>query len=130
VNLSEAETEALEAAGDRWRMTTDANGWTCILIEGYRLPEGFSAQTVELLLHLNPQFPDAPPDMFYVLPRVTLTSTGRVPVAAEASVELLGRSWQRFSRHLVRGAWHSGDDLRTWLAAIRRLLHADVGLMA
>lgn len=68
--------------------------------------------------------------MFYVFPRVTLVSTGAVPPAAEAEHAALGCTWQRFSRHLVPGAWLPGDDLCTWLAAVRKLLLIDAGQAA
>lgn len=127
---SDADRDALDSAGDRWRLETDLNGWTFIVVEGYRLPYGFSQSTVDLLLHLHPQFPDVPPDMFYVHPRVTLATTGAAPQASGTNLDALGFSWQRFSRHLAQGAWLPGDDLRTWLAAVRSLLRADVGVAA
>jgi hypothetical protein len=126
VILSDAERDALDAAGTSWRVEGDPSGWTHIVIEGYRLPAGFSAATVDLLLYLHPQFPDIPPDMFWLYPRVTLNSTGAGPAATEYDEPKLGRTWQRFSRHLQPGQWRPGDDLRTWLNAIRRLLLADV----
>jgi hypothetical protein len=126
VNLSDGEREALDAAGTSWRVEGAPNGWTYVVIEDYRLPEGFSAATVDLLVQVHPQFPDVPPDMFWVHPRVTLIRTGAGPVATQVDEHLLGRTWQRFSRHLRPGQWRPGDDLRTWLAAIRALLIADV----
>ena len=121
MTLSDAERDALDAAGTSWRVEGDPNGWTNIVITGYRIPEGFSAATVDLLVKLHPQFPDVPPDMFWVHPRVTLTGTGVGPAATQVDEHLLGRTWQRFSRHLGPGQWRPGVDLRTWLAAIRRL---------
>jgi hypothetical protein len=126
VSLSDAERDALDAAGSSWRVEGGPNGWTYVVIAGYRLPEGFSAATVDLLVQLHPQFPDVPPDMFWVHPRVTLTRTGAGPAATQVDEQILGRTWQRFSRHLQGGQWRAGDDLRTWLAAIRALLTADV----
>lgn len=130
MNLTDAERDALDAAGSSWRVEDGPNGWSYIVIEGYGLPEGFSAPNVDLLVQLHPQFPDVPPDMFWVHPRVTLTLTGAGPNATQVDEPILGRTWQRFSRHLQSGQWRPGDDLRTWLAAIRRLLAADVAQAA
>lgn len=126
MSLSDAERDALDAAGSSWRVEKGPNGWAYVVIEGYRLPAGFSTAIVDLLVQLHPQFPDAAPDMFWLHPRVTLTRTGAGPVATQADEQILGRTWQRFSRHLQPGQWRPGDDLRTWLAAIRALLARDV----
>lgn len=130
MNLSEAERDALDAAGSSWRVEGGPNGWWHVIIEGYRLPAGFSAPTVDLLLQLHPQFPDVPPDMFWVHPRVILTATSAGPAATQVDEHLHGRMWQRFSRHLQGGLWRPGDDLRTWLTAIRGLLLTDVRQVA
>jgi len=82
------------------------NGWSFLVISGYKLPEGFKPQAVDLLIKLPPAFPDAQPDMFWVHPAVK-TASGTLPRAT--SIEnLIGKDWQRFSWHLKAGAWQPG----------------------
>lgn len=125
--ISEAEQEALDSAGASWSKHEMPDGWTCIVISGYRLPVGFAPEAVDLMIRLHPQFPDAPPDMFYICPTAVISRTNQRPTATEADEIYLSRTWQRFSRHLAPGAWKAGDDLCTWLTAIRHLLRLDVG---
>lgn len=126
MNVADEDAAVLDQACDSWSVHADSTGWTTIVLAGYRLPDGLAPSTIELLIHLAPQFPDIPPDMFWAIPDVRLASTGAYPPAADQRQSFLGRDWQRFSRHLAPGAWQVGvDDLGTWLAAIRRLLAQD-----
>jgi hypothetical protein len=124
--INEVEQEALDAFGASWSMHEMPDGWTYIVIHDYRLPAGFAPGVTDLMMRLHPQFPDAPPDMFYVSPTIVVARTGQRPQATETDEAHLERTWQRFSRHLGPGAWGLGDDLCTWLAAIRHLLRLDV----
>lgn len=128
--ISEPEREALAAVGASWSTHEMPDGWTCVVINGYRLPAGFSPEVVDLMIRLHPQFPDAQPDMFYLCPTAVIAGTGHRPQATEVDELILERTWQRFSRHLAPGAWRAGDDLCTWLTAIRQLLRSDVGAVA
>jgi hypothetical protein len=81
---------------------------------------------VTLLLRLPAGFPDVHPDMFWLDPPVQ-TVTG-LPIAGTQVHEVhLGRSWQRWSRHVI-GNWRPGiDNLSTYLAYIRRCLDQEQG---
>lgn len=93
----------------------------CVVIHKFELPEGYAPREVDLLLRLPAGYPDAAPDMFWVIPSVTLARTGQVPQAATSMEPYLKRTWQRFSRHLSPGVWQAGrDDLRSYLALITR----------
>jgi hypothetical protein len=94
------------------------DGWTYHIYNGYRLPPEYRPDVIRLLVKLPPTFPDAQPDMFWVSPAVCIAATGAAP--AGASIEtVLGESWQRFSWHLVQGAWRAGaSDLRDYLRCI------------
>ncbi len=95
---------------------------TCVVIEGFVVPEGLTPRATTLLLRLPAGFPDSPPDMFWCDPPLRL-SNGSYPRAAENMEPYLNRIWQRFSRHLASGSWRPGqDNLRTWLAIVRRAL--------
>ena len=93
---------------------------TCVVFPGYHLPEGLDRPNADLLLRLNAGFPDVPPDMWWFDPAVH-QADGRVIPCTEAREVYLGRSWQRWSRHLTAGQWQPGtDSLESFLALIRR----------
>ena len=117
-------TEAGVAEG-RLAVHQQADGWQFLVISGFDLPGSYAPSNVELLVKLPPLFPDAPPDMFWVRPAVTLKS-GQLP-RSTTNENLLGDTWQRFSWHLVDGAWKPGTStLRDFLRCVRgRLLRED-----
>jgi len=63
-----------------------------------------------------------PWDMFWVSPTIRLR-TGTYPPASETFETFLGRTWQRFSRHLP--SWRPGiDSLRSFLPLVLAELKA------
>lgn len=106
----------------------EEGGLICVVIKGWPLPAGYVPTVVDLLLRLPPGFPDAQPDMYWCDPPVRVAATGAYPLAAEQMEQYLGRTWQRFSRHLGPGAWVPGrDDLASYLALITQGLAREVG---
>jgi len=105
-------------------------GMTCVVIPGFPLPGGFTIPSADLLLRLPPGYPDLPPDMWWFCPSVQ-RADGH-PIEATQSLENhLGRTWQRWSRHLNAGQWRPGvDSLESYLALVRRELHAASGSRA
>lgn len=102
-------------------------GMVCLVIKDYSLPVGYSPDTSDLLIRLPPGFPDVPPDMFWFDPPVRLEVTGAFPVAADLMESYLGRTWQRFSRHLQPGVWRSAQDgLESYLSLIRLALRQSI----
>jgi hypothetical protein len=95
---------------------------TCVVFPGYRLPSGYDRPASDLLLRLQPGFPDVPPDMWWFNPAIRLAN-GRVVPATEVIERHLGKDWQRWSRHFTPGQWRSGvDSLESFLALIRKEL--------
>ena len=91
---------------------------TCVVLQGYRLPAGYDREQADLLLRLNPGYPDVQPDMWWFDPGIHLKD-GRVVRATEVTEQHLGRTWQRWSRHFIAGQWQSGiDSLESYLALI------------
>ncbi|WP_341927102.1 E2/UBC family protein [Nocardioides psychrotolerans] len=81
---------------------------------------GLDQAHVDLLLRLPIGFPDATPDMFWVSP--ALTAKGAAIPGTEVIENHVGRTWQRWSRH-IGGQWRPGvDNLETYLAYVRRAL--------
>jgi hypothetical protein len=94
-------------------------GMICITIPAYGLPSGYDRDKSDLLLRLNPGFPDVPPDMWWFAPTVRLANGTYAP-ATEHHEAHLGRQWQRWSRHLTNGQWRPGtDSLETFMALLR-----------
>ena len=119
--LPESDQEYLRQRGWVHEVLTDAN-MTCVLVKGYELPYGYNLPAADLLLRLSPGYPDVAPDMWWFDPAITLAD-GRVIRATEVREIHLGRSWQRWSRHLQSGQWQSGiDGLESFHALIRREL--------
>ena len=116
--LPTADVNYLEGRGLIYTVTTESN-MTCVLIPGFRLPPGYDRDQSDLLLRLNPGYPDVPPDMWWFDPPVRLRD-GRTVPATESMEQYLGRVWQRWSRHLNQGQWRQGVDcLETFLALVR-----------
>lgn len=120
------DAEYLGAKGFRFSVVDEA-GYRCVVIHDYEMPGGYNPSRVDLLVRLPSGYPDTPPDMFWCDPRVVLVRTGGTPQAAEATEQYLGRTWQRFSRHLDAGQWQSARDrLQSYLALIRQNLIAGI----
>ena len=100
-----------------WEATVEG-GMVCVTIAGYTLAAGLAPAATTLLIRLPPGFPDVAPDMFWLSEHVTRTDGNLIP-AIDVSEPHLGRTWQRWSRHIA-GRWRPGtDDLRSYMAYIR-----------
>ena len=96
------------------------SGMTCVVMPRWPLPIGFDQDEADLLVRLNPGYPDVPPDMWWFFPSVHLKN-GEVLPATDVIERYLGRSWQRWSRHFGNGQWQSGvDGLENFFALIRQ----------
>lgn len=119
--LPQPDIEFLDARGLPYVVTEEAN-MTCIVFPNYVLPTGYNVTHADLLIRLSPGFPDIPPDMWWFSPAVA-RKDGVAITCTEHVESHLGRSWQRWSRHLTQGQWRSGtDDVQTYLAMIAREL--------
>jgi len=100
----------------------DEGGMTCVVLPGWVLPNGYDPPTADLLLRLQTGYPDTPPDMWWFDPPVRRADGSAIP-ATEVMEQILGRTWQRWSRHFAAGQWQSGiDGLESFLALIRHEL--------
>jgi hypothetical protein len=116
--LPEPELTHLRDRGGVFDVSTESN-MTCVLLRDYALPKGYDRSLSDLLLRLNPGFPDVPPDMWWFDPPVKRADGSAIP-QTDSTEHYLGRSWQRWSRHLQAGQWRPGvDTLQSFLAVIR-----------
>lgn len=104
--------------------TQAEGGMVCVLLPNFPLGPGYDRDSSDLLLRLSPGYPDVPPDMWWFDPPVRRRDGGGI-AATEAVENYLGRTWQRWSRHLEPGQWRSGiDSLRSFLALVCKELRA------
>lgn len=121
MGLPQSDITCLTERGLAYSVTSEAN-MTCVVFPRYSLPPGYNLTQSDLLLRLNPGFPDVQPDMWWFDPPLRIAD-GRMVKATELMERHLGRSWQRWSRHFVAGQWRSGiDSLESFLALIRKEL--------
>lgn len=105
-------------------------GSTSVVITDWTLPPGFDQSSSDLLVRLQPGYPDVPPDMWWFDPAIKLVGGRSIP-ATEVTETHLGRAWQRWSRHLQPSQWQSGSDgLESYLALIRRELDRTAGQLS
>jgi hypothetical protein len=124
--LPERDVNYLAERGLASEITTD-QGMTCLVVKDWPLPTGLSPRQVDMLLRLAPGYPDIPPDMWWFCPQVTC-GTGNSIQGTQVTEGYLGRTWQRWSRHLPAGVWRSGvDGLESFFAVIRADVASCVG---
>nr|WP_255626688.1 E2/UBC family protein [Phyllobacterium sp. KW56] len=104
-------------------------GMICITIRDFCLSSGFTQDKADLLLRLSPGYPDVPPDMWWFHPAV-MRADGQPIAATQAHEAYLGRTWQRWSRHLNPGQWRAGvDSIESYLALVRKELDLAAGAL-
>ena len=99
------------------------SGMVCVTIKEYSCTAGLTPAVNELLVRLPPGFPDVGPDMFWFATPLT-RADGGVIAATEVTEIHLGRSWQRWSRHIGNHWRPAIDDLRSYFAYIASCLRA------
>lgn len=123
--LPSNDTQYLSDRLVRHSVTPEAN-MTCVVLHDFPLPAGFDRTQSDLLLRISAGYPDVAPDMWWFDPPVRRADGQQIP-ATDAIEHHLGRSWQRWSRHLATGQWRSGvDGLESFLALVRRELERSV----
>jgi len=96
----------------------------CVVLPDFPLPSGFTVRKSDLLLRLSPGYPDVPPDMWWFQPALCRNDNQPIPATDTQEVHL-GKTWQRWSRHLRPEQWRSGtDSLESYLSLVRRELDA------
>lgn len=100
------------------------SGLIAVVVPDLILPPGFTEKASDLLLRLQPGYPDVPPDMWWFSPAIVRTDGADI-AATQVKEVYLGRTWQRWSRHLNPGQWKSGiDTLESFLALVSGQLRA------
>jgi len=123
--LRPADRETLRGLGLKYKVSF-TNGFDMIQIMDYELGPGLQPAKVTILIRLPLGFPDVGPDMFWVDPPVR-TASGAAIRGTEYMEHHLDRTWQRWSRHVMRN-WRPGiDNLATYIAYIKRCFDQEKG---
>jgi hypothetical protein len=121
MTLPVSDEEYLVQRGIEHSATVERN-MICVVLSQYRLPPGFRETHADLLLRLSSGYPDVPPDMWWFSPAIC-RADGSAIAATQVTEHYLGRTWQRWSRHLPAGFWRLGvDSIESFLALIRKEL--------
>jgi Prokaryotic E2 family E len=116
--LLDVDEAFLDAHYPCWEAVVEG-GRQWLLLPDYDLPDGYSSSKVCMALEIQPNYPAAQIDMFYLLPAAVL-QTGAPITATEHRQDIRGLQFQRWSRH--RGAgnqWStSHDNVVTHLALV------------
>lgn len=120
--LLEGDERYLNDKGYDWELISEGPNELLVLkgvsIDGAK----FDRAVTDVLIVIPPQYNTSPLDMWFVEPWIRLKN-GSFPPQAEVPVQFLGRTWQRFSRHLP--SWRPGvDNLTTLLVFVARELCA------
>ena len=113
--LSSDDTEYLDNAfPGNWESISEGY----VLIHHFPICSGFTVREVTAAIQIPSNYPVVPLDMVYFNPPV-LRSDGQTIPATNATQGIDGKTFQRWSRHYVRGTWIPGENnLATHVLAI------------
>lgn len=120
--LPEQDADFLENCSYNWETINDA-GANWLIIHDYPIPEGYTnaeniaLTKVNLALMIAPGYPVAQIDMVYFEQELRIPNKN---IGAIAWQRLLGKNWQRWSRHRTgENPWRPGvDDISTHLQMV------------
>lgn len=98
----------LDSLGQPWEAIIQASErW--VLIHGCPLPDGFDHKRVAVAVCISGGYPEAPLDMFYLLPALSRSDGVAIPATSTHLID--GKTYQRWSRHRPpEHPWRSGID--------------------
>ena len=121
--LLSQDEDHLDRLGLRWDTFIEA-GRRWLIIRGYHVPEGYSAEAIDVAIEVPASYPGAQLDMFYCHPALARRSSEEIPQAQHRET-IAGLQFQRWSRH--RNWDPAQDTLATHLALVEESLGREVG---
>jgi hypothetical protein len=111
--LLPADQEFLDATGYRWETVLEGPQQQWVLIHDVPVPDGYSAVTTCMAIHMSTGYPRTQLDMVYVFPG--LQRRDQQAIGALVPQVIDGKQFQRWSRHrTAANPWRPGiDDLST-----------------
>lgn len=103
----EAERSLLNGAFPTAKLDIDAG---VVVIQGHRLPAGWSHEDSDVLVEIPEKYPFTAPDNICARPDLTLKGGG-LPGNNQGHPEIAGRRWLQFSYHVEAADWHADADL-------------------
>ena len=98
----------LDEYGLPWETVVDGSQW--VLIHDFPTPDGYNHQTVTAAIRMETGYPMAGLDMVYFFPALARKDGKRI-AATEAPQQVLGQTFQRWSRHRTgSNPWKPGQD--------------------
>lgn len=118
--LFEEDVENLKKGGFQWETLSLNGNW--LIIKGFPVPDGYNCQNVEVAINIPSNYPQGKLDMAYFYP--ALKRLDEIPIpATEVTVNINGKSYQRWSRHRNSIAWRAGiDSITTHIEEIKNWL--------
>lgn len=125
--LLDSDATYLDRLGLRGEMVIDA-GRRWLLLHGFPVPAGYTAEHILLALEIPPTYPGAQIDMFYTYPPLALTS-GRAIDCTHIPATIFGTAFNGWSRHRGPGSeWSpTTDSVVTHLALVESALAKEAG---
>lgn len=102
--------EAVQDGGHRW-----------LVIRDWRMPKGLTPALADIALRIDTNYPMSQIDMAYFRPSLGSTSGAGIPNLS--TIQILGETWQQWSRHRPPNGWRPGiDGLESHLAYVDHFL--------
>jgi len=129
MQLPEDDQHFLNAHGYSWTVLPDGAQAGFLIVKGFDVSGGgFGPSPTDLMVRIPAQYNMAQLDMWYCDPPIRYVANSQFAPASEVTEQHMNRMWQRFSRHLVSGAWRPGvDNLRSFMPLIWRELQGRRG---
>jgi Prokaryotic E2 family E len=106
MDLLAEDQQFLDRKGFRYTLAMEGN-FLALTIHTFPIPPGYCVAASDLLILLPGGFPEAVPDMWWFDPPVMFPN-GSNPPQADVRQTMIGRQWQRFSRHFGNDDWRPG----------------------
>jgi hypothetical protein len=113
--LPEEDRAWLRDQGIAFTEDRDSTAGSVVVFREFTLPTAkFTIAATDILTKLPPNYLDSGPDMFWVKPPALLAPDGHEARQTQVREQLLGSTWQRWSRHFDASSWRTGiDDIQT-----------------
>lgn len=103
----------------------DAYSW--IVVHKIPLGDGWNRNATDVLIVLEPGYPQTPPDNFYVPPGLTLSDGTQPGAFSKGGRKHAGMAWDQFSWHVENGWWpaadiEKGSNLLSFMQEVKRRL--------
>ncbi|RWK53164.1 E2/UBC family protein [Mesorhizobium sp.] len=125
-DLLPEDEQFLKEYGLPWETVADGSRW--VLIHDFPTHEGYNHRTVTAAIRLETGYPQTALDMAYFFPTLA-RKDGKVINATQATQQIAGKSFQRWSRHRTpQNPWVAGrDSLGTHVILIEDWLEREFG---